>query len=143
MLKKALYEGEGIKELIPQRAPIMMVDKFYEATPEYGHTGLTIAEDNFFCEDGSFIEPGLIEHIAQSAAAFAGYNSISKGEGVHLGFIGEVKNFKMFNLPKAGDTLDTELRIISEVMNITLLSAETKVNGELMAQCNMKIFIKE
>ncbi|MBE6328396.1 MAG: hydroxymyristoyl-ACP dehydratase [Bacteroidales bacterium] len=142
-MKQPLYEGESIKKLIPQRMPIMMVDTFYDATPEEGHTGLTVAEDNFFCREGHFIEPGLIEHIAQSASAFAGYNAIAEGKETPIGFIGEVKNFKMNFLPKAGDRILTEIKIQSVVMNITLLTAEAKVDGNVAASCTMKIFIKE
>ena len=68
-----LYKGEGIKELIPQRAPIMMVDTFYKADETDCETGLTVLSDNIFCENGDLLEPGMIEHVAQSASAHAGY----------------------------------------------------------------------
>ena len=45
-----LFQGEGIKELIPQRHPIIMVDTFYDATEMECNTGLTILDDNIFCE---------------------------------------------------------------------------------------------
>ena len=48
-----LFQGEGIKELIPQRYPIIMVDTFYDATEMECNTGLTILDDNIFCENAS------------------------------------------------------------------------------------------
>ena len=134
--------GEGIKELIPQRFPIIMVDTFYGATDTEADTGLTVADDNLFCSDGFFMEPGLVEHIAQSASAFAGYKAKVKNEPTPIGFIGEVKKFRINFLPRLGDKLFTHIRIISEVLGVSLLTAETMVGEEVAAQCQMKIFIK-
>lgn len=138
-----LYEGEQIKELIPQRNPIIMVDTFYDATDVECHTGLTIKYDNLFCENGNFIEPGLIEHIAQSASAFAGHKAKVNNMPTPVGFIGEIKKFKLGHCPKCGDKLFTTIRTISEVMNVSLIATETQVNGEVVADCQMKIYIKE
>ncbi|MDR2916700.1 MAG: hydroxymyristoyl-ACP dehydratase [Tannerella sp.] len=138
----AEIRGEAIKELIPQRDPIIMIDAFYGATESEADTGFTIAKENLFCSDDRFMEPGLIEHIAQSASAFAGYKAKIKNEPTPIGYIGEVKKFRIHFLPHVGDELRTNIRIMSEVLGISLLTAETKVNGEIAAQCQMKIFIK-
>ena len=135
-------KGEGIKELIPQRFPVIMVDTFYGATDSEADTGLTVADDNLFCSEGFFAEPGIIEHIAQSASAFAGYKAKVKNKPAPVGFIGEVKKFRINFLPRTGDKLLTHIRIVSEVLGVSLLTAETKVDGEIAAQCQMKIFIK-
>lgn len=142
-LEHPLYQGEQIKELIPQRFPIMMVDTLYEADETDCLTGLTISQDNMFCEEGEFIEPGLIEHIAQSASAHAGVKAKMKNEPTPVGYIGEVKKFKLGAKPKAGASLITTIHIVSEVQNVSLIKAETKVDGEVVASCQMKIFIRE
>ena len=87
---KPLFTGEDIKKLIPQRPPIMMVDTFWEATDTDARTGLTIQHDNYFVQNGKFREPGLIEHIAQSASAFAGYGYFKQGKPAPIGYIGEI-----------------------------------------------------
>lgn len=141
---KPLYEGEGIKELIPQRAPIMMVETFYEANETDCLTGLTIVSDNIFCENGELLEPGLIEHIAQSASAHAGYKEKLKGTEVPpVGYIGEIKKFKLVRRPKVGEEVRTSIHIASEVMNVSLIKTESKVGEEIVATCQMKIFIRE
>ncbi len=132
-----------MKDFIPQREPIIMVDVLYSAEENNCVTGLTVLPDNLFCESGRFTEPGLIEHIAQSASAFAGYKAKQKNQPVPVGFIGEVKKYETLELPGVGDKLVTHIRILSEVMNISLLSAETKVGDRTVATCQMKIFIKE
>lgn len=142
-LEKPLYQGERIKELIPQRFPIMMVDTLYEADETDCMTGLTISADNMFCQEGLFIEPGMIEHIAQSASAFAGMKAKMKNEPTPVGYIGEVKKFKLVSNPKAGDVLTTSIHTVSEVQNVSLIKAETKVGDCVVASCQMKIFIRE
>ena len=137
-----MIKGEGIKDLIPQRYPMIMVDTFYGATESDVDTGLTVEEDNLFFSDGFFTEPGLVEHIAQSASAFAGYKAKVKNEPTPIGYIGEVKKFRINFLPRAGDELRTHIRIISEIFGVSLLTAETTVDGEVAARCQMKIFIK-
>ena len=74
-----LFSGERIYELIPQRPPIVMVDALYRYDREGAETGLDVLTDNIFVEDGKFTAPGLIEHVAQSAAVFAGYGAFVRG----------------------------------------------------------------
>lgn len=143
MKQKPLLVGEELYKLIPQRKLIVMIDTFFCADEESAETGLHIQSDNIFCKGGFLREPGMIEHVAQSAAAFAGYAPYIKGESPKLGFIGEVKKFKIFRLPKIGEFLHTCLRVMGEAAGVTLISAVTKSDEEVLATCQMKIFIKE
>lgn len=101
-----LATGEEIFRLIPQRPPMVMVDALYEADAEGGVTGLTVKEDNVFCIDSQLIEPGIIEHSAQSAAAFAGYRYFLAGEEPHIGLIGEIKSFRIGKKPAVGGDIE-------------------------------------
>ena len=138
-----MLEGGGLYKLIPQRNPIVMVDTFFAADEESAESGLHVQSGNLFCNEGLLREPGMIEHVAQSAAAFSGYAPFTKGESPKLGFIGEVKKFKIARLPKVGEFLHTSLRVLGEAAGVTLISAETKSGEEVLATCQMKIFIKE
>ncbi|MCD7714719.1 MAG: beta-hydroxyacyl-ACP dehydratase [Prevotella sp.] len=137
--------GTDIKELLLQRAPILMVDALADVSGDEAHTSFAVRPGNIFIrEDGSMDEAGIIEHIAQSASAFAGYKAKLAGEKeAPLGFIGEVKNFRCYCLPKTGDILQTTIRMGEEVNGITLLSGETFINGELAAETQMKIYISK
>src|SRR5574344_1542745 len=142
MKTRHLFIGEELFKLIPQRMPIVMVDVFYDATDTEANTGLTVTADNLFCENNKLREPGLIEHVAQSAAAFAGYDTYRQGLVPKLGFIGEIKKFKIYRLPLTGECLHTHLAVLGEAAGVTLLAAETRVNDEIITSCQMKIFIK-
>ena len=56
-----------ITRLIPQRAPILMVDELIRVDGDEAETSFEVKADNYLIEQGSLAEVGLIEHIAQSA----------------------------------------------------------------------------
>ena len=132
--------GEQLYGIIPQRAPIVMIDALQELSESGAYTLLTIREDNIFCSGGQLREPGLIEHVAQSAAAFAGYPNFESGLAPKLGYIGEIKRCLIHTLPAIGSTLQTHLTVMGEAAGVTLMRAETKVGDELVLECQMKIF---
>lgn len=152
---EALFLNEELQNLLPQRPPIVMVDALYEASPTEALTGLTVQEDNIFVaphpEVGSpsvssincLKEPGLIEHIAQSAAAFKGYENALQHLPPQLGYIGEIKKCRIYRLPQVGSKLITHIAVLAEAAGITLVGATTKVEDEVVAECQMKIFIVE
>ena len=134
--------NKEIKRLIPQRDPIMMVDKLISVDGDVAVTGLTVRADNYFIdEDRLLAEPGLIEHIAQGASAFAGY----KAAGAiipPLGLIGEVKKFHCYRRPEIGEELRTTITMGTEIAGLTIITGEVRVLDEIIANTQMKIFIK-
>ena len=96
-----------------------------------------------FCEDGRFCECGIIEHMAQSAAARVGWLALQKGEKVRLGFIGSVDNFEVLEFPQAGQKLCTEISVVQEVFGISLVRAVVFVEGREIAHGSMKIVLED
>lgn len=137
--EKAIVEGNDVLKYIPQRPPIVMVDRLFAVEDKRSESGLLVKDDNIFCEDGVLQECGVIEHIAQSAAMRIGYMHISKGEEVPLGFIGSINRLTIDSLPRVGDDLRTEVEVEMEVFDITLLTAKVKVGDRLIAECQMKV----
>ena len=136
-----MHNERDILELIPQRHPIVMVDKFLGIEDNVSRTEFTISEDNIFVDNGEFSECGLIEHVAQSAAARVGYVFKSKDMPIPIGYIGSVNDFGLVENPRVGDTISTTIEILQEVFNITLIKAHCVVNGKEVATCKMKIFL--
>lgn len=132
---------DNILELIPQRAPIVMVDEFIGIEDNMSKTRLHVTDDNIFVNDGIFSECGLIEHIAQSAAARVGFIFKSKNQEIPLGYIGSVNDFVLTENPKSGDVIETTVEVLQEVFNITLIKAICYVEGREIASCKMKIFL--
>ncbi len=136
-----LAQGDELIKYIPQRPPFVMVDRLYACNEKFVRTGFTPSEKNIFSENGFFTEPGLIENMAQSAAAGTGYFFRSQNKPVPVGFIGAIKDFKLVRLPKVNDLLDTEVNVVAEVMNATVINAKVSCKGIELATCEMKIFL--
>lgn len=134
---------DDIQALIPQKPPFVMIDKLLAVSETTTTTGFSIKPDNIFVENGIFKEPGLVENIAQTAAASAGYVSHTENKPVLVGYIGAVNGLQVFALPKAGDELITEITTENQIFDVTLISGKITCNGELIAQCKMKIFISQ
>jgi 3-hydroxymyristoyl/3-hydroxydecanoyl-(acyl carrier protein) dehydratase len=134
---------DDIQELIPQRPPFVMIDKLLSVTETTTTTGFCIQEENIFVENSVFKEPGLVENIAQTAAARAGYISHTENKPVLVGYIGAVNGLQVFALPKTGDELITEITTENQIFDVTLISGKITCNGQLLAQCKMKIFINQ
>lgn len=133
-----------IEELIPQRPPILVVDKLLEADGQRAVTSYLVKDRLVFLEDdGTMAEVGLIENIAQSASALAGYKAKMSGSlNPPVGFIGEIKNFRLFDNPSVGDELLTTVSFGTEVAGITLIEGEIRVGEKLIAKTRMKIFVE-
>ncbi len=137
-------ESSNLLDLIPQRSPIVMIDKFLGIDAEgISSAGLCIQEDNIFLEDDYLSDCGLIEHQAQTAAARMGYLCKVEGREVPLGFIGSVKGFQAKRLPRLGEEIISYVQIAYEMLPITLVEIKTYVGKELIAESQMKIFLQD
>ena len=132
-----------ILTLIPQRPPFVMVDALLDAGDDTARTSFTVTADNVLVTDGLFTEAGLMENIAQTAAAKAGYEALEGNEPIKVGYIGAVKNLKILALPQIGDELITEIKIENHIFDVTVISGRVTCNDALLAQCEMKIFITQ
>ena len=119
---------------------MVMVDRLVEIVDKTTVTALLIREDNVFCEGGTFREPGLIENMAQTAAAGVGAKPGNSGEAP-LGFIGGIRNLKIDGCPKVGQEIITRVTVLHEVFQATIVQGEVFLNDQLIAACELKIFL--
>lgn len=132
---------ENIIPLIPQKKPFVMVGKLLFTDEVSTRSSFTIEPDNVFVKDNVFQEAGMMENIAQTAALRAGYVAQSENKPIAVGYIGAVSNFEIFDLPKAGDEIETEISVENQIFDVTILSGKAWHQGNLLAQCEMKLFI--
>ena len=137
-----LYKGEDILRLIPQRNPFVMVDEFEATGSDAALTALYVRSGNYFIlPDGTLAETGLIEHIAQSAAALAGYQQKDLAHP-RIGLVGEVKHFECLRRPKAGHLIRTTITFIFSMGNVTLVEGHCCIGNEEIANAKLKIFMQ-
>jgi predicted hotdog family 3-hydroxylacyl-ACP dehydratase len=128
-------------DLIPQKFPFVMIDHLIYSDETSSRTQFCVKADNILVEDGEFSAGGLVENIAQTAAARAGYVAQNGEKPDAIGYIGAIKNLEVFSLPKINDILETEIIIDNQIFDVTLISGKVKCGDELLAQCQMKVFI--
>ncbi|MFZ4520459.1 MAG: hydroxymyristoyl-ACP dehydratase [Bacteroidales bacterium] len=126
---------------IPQKPPMVMVDRLVEIVDKSTVTAFLIREDNVFCENGMFREPGLIENMAQTAAAGVGAQPGSVQGEAPLGFIGGIRNLKISGFPKVGQEIITRITVLHEVFDATIVQGEIFLDDRLIAGCELKIFL--
>lgn len=132
-----------VKQLIPHREPMILVDGLLYFDGSNAITCLTILEANIFVENNHFSEMGLIEHMAQSAALLTGYKHKSQNLPIKEGFIAAIKNLRAESLPKVKEVILTEVQITYEIATMTIVRLTSKVNNCVVAMAEMTLVLKE
>lgn len=132
-----------VLDYIPQRTPFVMIDKLVEVDEIKSVSGFHILPENILCSNGYFSESGLIENIAQTAAAGVGYTCKKNNTPVPIGYIASIKDLTIIQLPPINAAIITEVLVTNQVLNISVVKGTVTCLGEIIAQCEMRIFIKE
>jgi len=133
-----LLEKNAVENLLPQKFPFVMVDKMYSFTETSLISGLDIQKDNIFIDNNTFLEAGLIEHMAQSVALHTGYQFFLKNEKAPTGYIGSIKEIEIKKLPQVSNNIQSTVTILQEFAGITLVNIVTTLNNEEIAKGQMK-----
>lgn len=133
-----------IRSLLPQRDPFVAVDHLVQYDDTEVVTETVVKSDSLFTEDGRLTAAGLMENIAQTCAARIGFHTlyVLGRETVDIGVIGALRNMEIHALPPVGQTLTTRVTVREEAFGITLVEASVTSEGQLMAEGEMKIALK-
>jgi predicted hotdog family 3-hydroxylacyl-ACP dehydratase len=132
---------EQIAEIIPQKAPFVMIDNLVEATGEMFESNFTVRNENIFLRDNQLTEPALIENIAQTCAAgFASLQKDQQGEP-KIGFIGGITKLQVHSLPVIHEQVDTRVTVLYQLDQVFLVKGESFCSGKMLLECEMKIVV--
>lgn len=126
---------------IPQRKPVVLVDQILHCNDNAITTDFLITDTCLFVENRQLSAAGIMENIAQTAAARIGV--INQDKAAKIGVIGAIDKFELFENPSCGTTIQT---IVTEEFNIfpaLMVSAEVFAAGRLIASCRMKVFVTD
>jgi 3-hydroxyacyl-[acyl-carrier-protein] dehydratase len=126
---------------IPQRDPFIAVHDILQATDEFAETQFEVLPESIFVTNGLFSEAGLLENIAQTAAAQMGYVCKKKGLPVPLGYIVSIKNLNVVSLPPVGTVLTTSIQVTNHVLSVILLEGIVRLQKTIVCQCEMRILV--
>lgn len=138
LLEQKITDRSLLENLIPQKAPFVMVDKLLYYSDTKIISGFTVPSDNLFVVDQMLLAPGLIENMAQTVALHTGYKYYLAKQPAPVGYIGAIKKAEVFQLPSIGEELQTTVAILHDIMGVTMVAAKVESNGTLLAQSEMK-----
>lgn len=128
-----------ILTLLPQKPPMVMVERLLHCDTVVTETEFTVREDCIMVEDGLLTPMGLVENVAQTCAARMGYINVSSGKEVRVGVIGALRDVEIHSLPPVGSTIKTRIEVSEEVFGMTLAQAESYCGDTLLASGTIKI----
>lgn len=138
-----IVNSDTILNYIPQRAPMVLISRIYKCDEASVITGFDIVDEHILTQNGVLTESGIVENMAQTAASMAGYEAVVNKTQPRVGFIANIKNLVINYLPKSGNEILTEVSTKTQVMNVSIIEAKSFCNNELVATCEMKIFLQE
>lgn len=137
-----LIDQAHITTLIPQRPPFVMIDSLeYHGDGKTG-TRFEVRADNLFLDNDQLETAALVENLAQTAAASAGYEALQAGEKVKVGFIGAISKLQVNGHARLGDLLETETTQLQSIFNVKVVTGKVVCNGRLLISGEMKIFLQ-
>jgi predicted hotdog family 3-hydroxylacyl-ACP dehydratase len=142
-LQNPIINTDSILNYIPQRPPFVLISRIYNCNGKEVVSGFDISDNHILIQNSKLTESGIVENMAQTAASMAGYSSINNGKNPSVGFIGNIKNLVINFLPSSGTVLYTQVITKTQVMNVSIIEANSFSNNQLVATCEMKIFLQE
>ncbi|MDO7875801.1 3-hydroxyacyl-ACP dehydratase [Hymenobacter sp. ASUV-10] len=138
-----IAEGPALAQLLPQRPPFVMIGQLESATEGCTVSRYQVSAASVLFADGVFTEAGLIENIAQTAAAGVGFSYQQQQKPAPIGYIAAVKDLRIHKLPAEGTELTTEVVVKNQVLDFTIIQGLVRAGDTTLAECEMRIFVKE
>jgi 3-hydroxyacyl-[acyl-carrier-protein] dehydratase len=137
-------DSNQIREIIPHRFPMQLVDRITDFEPGVWAEGVKCVSVNEPFFQGHFPEahvmPGvlIIEALAQTGAVAILSEEENKGK---IAFFGGIKNARFKRQVKPGDVLNLRCEIIERKGPVGFGKAVATVNGKVAVQATLKFAI--
>ena len=138
-----IAEGETLAALLPQRPPMVMIHQLVSCDAEQTTSRFTVTPDSVLFADGFLTEAGLVENIAQPAAASSGFAAQQSSKPAPIGYIAAIKDLIIWQLPPAGVELTTQIWMQNQVLEFSIVRGKVSAGAVTFAECEMRIFIKD
>jgi predicted hotdog family 3-hydroxylacyl-ACP dehydratase len=132
---------DRILELIPQRPPFVLVDALLSAADGTFSAAFTVPAVHVLVDDGVLGVPGLMEHVAQTAAAGIGQHAKERGVPTPIGFIASIDRLAVQRCPQSGEQLTTTVRTRNQVMDVHVLEGTVRAGDAVICTMDLKVFV--
>ncbi|MEI6897984.1 MAG: hotdog family protein [Psychromonas sp.] len=133
-----------VASLVPHQAPMILIDNLIAVDENTIHCQVFIsAKSPFFIAESKTIGAWLgIEYMAQTIAAWSGYQCFLKGQSSSIGFLLGARRYNTESaLFYEGDTLDIYAEKLMESEGMGAFSCLIKSNGNLLASAQLNVFL--
>lgn len=143
-----IIDQKRIMELLPHRAPMLLIDSMTDIVPHESATGIKqVTDQEFWCVGhfpGRPVMPGvlIVEAMAQTAGALVVHSTGHELEGKLVYFMA-IDGAKFRKPVVPGDTLHIHVKKEQARRTVWRFSGEAKVNGELCAEAVVTAMIMD
>ncbi|WP_345238557.1 hypothetical protein [Hymenobacter saemangeumensis] len=138
-----IAEEQDLLALLPQKPPMVMVHQLLACSEAATVSRFRVTRDCVFFDNDVLSESGLVENIAQTAAAGVGFSYQQRGETPPVGFIAAIKGLTVHARPADGVEITTEITVQNQVMDFSIIRGRSWAGDTVFAECEMRIFLKK
>ncbi len=131
-----------IERLLPQRPPMLLLDRLLSCTPTEGTADARLTPGNLFrLADDSIHAAALFELMAQAYAAVQGYQDTLAGKPVGIGYLAGITRAVVHGAARVGDRLLVNVRQTAVVPPFVRAEARVLRGDETLAEGELTLFI--
>ena len=131
-----------IERLLPQRPPMLLLDRLLSCTPSEGTADTLVAPGNLFrLPDDTIHTAALFELMAQAYAAVHGYQNQLAGKPVSIGYLAGITRAVVHGAARVGDRLLVTVRQTALVQPFVRAEARVVRDGETLAEGELTLFV--
>ena len=131
-----------IEGLLPQRPPMLLLDRLLSCTPGEGTADALISPGNLFLlPDDTIHAAALFELMAQAYAAIQGFQNDLAGQPVRIGYLAGITRAAVHGAARVGDRLLVTVRQTALVPPFVRAAARVERNGDTLADGELTLFI--
>ena len=131
-----------IERLLPQRPPMLLLDRLLSCTPSEGTADTLVAPGNLFrLPDDTIHTAALFELMAQAYAAVHGYQNQLAGKPVSIGYLAGITRAVVHGAARVGDRLLVTVRQTALVQPFVRAEALVVRDGETLAEGELTLFV--
>jgi len=132
-----------IDQLLPHRAPMILIDRMIDATDAGSVCEVTIGPQTLFIEPGGVPAFVGLEYMAQAVAAYGGYKSYLAGEPMAIGFLLGTPQLKTYcQFFDCGQTVQIQVTYVwghNELRQFHC-TIQDALTGKLLQQAELNVF---